>query len=121
LNLEEPLNQILLEEITQIDLDRVVDLIMSKLHIIPGSCWRYPSPLTDDGYGYQYYKGKYYSCHKVIYERFKGSVPKGLELDHAVCQVRNCCNPEHLEPVTKQVNLSRRVFTSDSATQCLQH
>lgn len=38
-------------------------------------------------------------AHIVSWEIHRGLVPEGLELDH-LCRVRNCVNPNHLEPVT---------------------
>jgi hypothetical protein len=44
--------------------------------------------------------------HRVVYVLLVGEIPEGLILDHK-CRVRWCCNPEHLEPVTVQVNTIR--------------
>src|SRR5438552_200174 len=46
------------------------------------------------------------SAHQFTYELLIGEVPKGLELDH-LCRNRLCCNPTHLEPVTRRENLLR--------------
>jgi hypothetical protein len=35
-----------------------------------------------------------------------GKIPSDKEIDH-LCRVRNCVNPEHLEPVTREENLRR--------------
>ncbi|MEE8234211.1 MAG: HNH endonuclease signature motif containing protein [Gammaproteobacteria bacterium] len=45
-------------------------------------------------------------AHRVSYEMENGLVPKGLELDH-LCRVRNCVNPQHVEPVTHKENCQR--------------
>jgi len=47
--------------------------------------------------------------HVVSYRHFLGPYPIGFDLDH-LCRNRSCINPEHLEPVTRAVNNSRRVF-----------
>ena len=44
--------------------------------------------------------------HRVVYETLVGDVPEGLDLDH-LCRNRACCNPSHLEPVTRSENLRR--------------
>lgn len=49
-------------------------------------------------------------AYRVFYERKHGSVPDGLILDH-LCRVRPCVNPDHLDPVTHQVNIQRGVHT----------
>ncbi|MDO8389701.1 MAG: HNH endonuclease signature motif containing protein [Actinomycetota bacterium] len=46
-------------------------------------------------------------AHRFAYAAFVGDIPEGMEIDHT-CRDRGCVNPEHLELVTRQVNLSRR-------------
>lgn len=47
-------------------------------------------------------------AHRVAYELFHGPIPKGLEIDH-VCRNKMCVNPDHLEAVTRSVNIRRAV------------
>lgn len=44
--------------------------------------------------------------HRIAHELFVGPIPAGLDIDH-LCRVRDCANPAHLEPVTRQENLRR--------------
>ena len=44
--------------------------------------------------------------HVLSYTLAYGPIPEGLELDH-VCRVPACVRPDHLEAVTRQVNLLR--------------
>jgi HNH endonuclease len=58
--------------------------------------------------------------HRVVYELLVGPVPDGLDLDH-LCRNRACCNPDHLEPVTRKVNVARGLHAKgwrDSITEC---
>jgi hypothetical protein len=45
-------------------------------------------------------------AHCIAYRLLVGEVPEGLELDH-LCRNPRCCNPDHLDPVTHAVNMSR--------------
>ena len=65
-------------------------------------CWVWMAGIRPDGYGR--WKGRL--AHVVSYERHKGPVPQGLELDH-LCRVRCCVNPDHLEAVTHSENIRR--------------
>jgi len=71
-------------------------------------CWIWQRSKTPANYGCKLIKGKMFGAHRYMYLKVKGpnSIPKGLELDH-LCRVHDCVNPDHLEPVTRAVNLRR--------------
>lgn len=72
------------------------------------TCWLWLG-CTINGYGQMKIPGsakKRIYTHRFFYERLVGPIPEGLQLDH-LCRVRNCVNPEHLEPVTGRVNTLR--------------
>lgn len=46
------------------------------------------------------------SAHRLAYERAKGAIPAGLQIDH-LCRVRECVNPDHLEAVSQRENIRR--------------
>lgn len=71
-----------------------------------GDCWLWTGPPTAYGYGQVSVGGGPRCVHVVVWESLVGLVPDGLELDH-LCRVKMCCNPDHLEPVTHQTNMSR--------------
>jgi hypothetical protein len=87
--------------------------IHDRVTVTPDGCWLWNGYINDarGGYGTASWKDEgrsnTRSSHKLAYEIFRGPVPSGLELDHAVCQQKICCNPHHLEAVTKAEN-SRR-------------
>lgn len=73
-------------------------------------CQLYIGPTFADGYGsieVQKDKVRYgFYAHRVIYFLEFGPIPDGLTLDH-LCRVRMCCEPTHLEPVTRGENVRR--------------
>lgn len=69
-------------------------------------CWLWIGRVDNDGYGIFRLGGKSRKAHRVAYETYKETIPSGLTLDH-LCRVRNCVNPDHLEPVTNRENFLR--------------
>ena len=71
-------------------------------------CWIYFGSDNGNGYGaFTEAKGKTRRyAHRIAYEELRGPIPPGLELDH-LCNTRCCCNPDHLEPVTRAENQRR--------------
>lgn len=72
-------------------------------------CWHFTGKKTAKGYG-QIHMGPGRSsvqiAHRVYYERAKGPIPAGLQIDH-LCKHTFCVNPDHLEPVVNAVNMQR--------------
>lgn len=70
-------------------------------------CWDWIGYRNKNGYGWATLRGKIYtSAHRVLWERLRGPIPKGMVLDH-LCRNRACVNPDHCEVVTPQVNTMR--------------
>lgn len=72
-------------------------------------CWIWAGVLNENGYGScpaKWSERGTSRAHIVFYERQNGPVPNGLDLDHR-CRVRNCVNPDHMEPVTRAINIQR--------------
>jgi hypothetical protein len=70
-----------------------------------GGCWIWTAGKSR-GYGRFKLGDSVTLAHRVSYTWCKGEIPDGLILDH-LCRNRACVNPDHLEPVTYQVNLLR--------------
>lgn len=88
------------------------ELIWARVAPGPGGCWVWSGGRSHDGYGRQ--SGR--TVHKEIYRALVGPIALGLQLDH-LCRRRDCCNPLHLEPVTKREN-GRRGLRGDLTTHC---
>lgn len=93
-----------MKPMTKESLQEVLD---NKSMPIPESgCRIWMGSLLNGGYGTLTYRTKRYMAHRASYELNKGPIPEGLEIDH-LCRVRSCINPNHLEAVTKSVNIRR--------------
>jgi hypothetical protein len=75
-------------------------------------CWNWQRATIKGGYGSALCprRKKVTVAHAIVYERHKGPVPDGLELDH-LCRNHGCVNPDHLEPVSHLVNVRRGAKT----------
>ncbi len=84
-------------------------------------CWLWTGNTAPGGYGmFSPANSRNYQAHRFSYEQFKGPIPKGLEIDHK-CRVRCCVNPDHLEAVTRRINLMRStnfVAVNGAKTHC---
>lgn len=78
-------------------------------------CWLWTAALDSTGYGklrrsrvdVRAHGGPHHwPAHRLAYELERGPIPFGMDLDH-LCRNRACVNPDHLEPVTRQVNIRR--------------
>lgn len=75
-------------------------------------CWPWLGSVAPNGYGCIVWRVAglqvRYTPHRLALELFTGrAIPDGLEVDHVCCNPL-CCNPSHLEAVTRAENLRRR-------------
>lgn len=87
------------------------DRLLSKIDVtsIGTGCWVWTGGTNAKGYGYIRTSGRgspMETAHRATYEMMRGEVPDGLHLDH-LCRNPRCCNPDHLEPVTRAENKLR--------------
>lgn len=71
-------------------------------------CWDWVGAVSTNGYGSWRTSGRSQPAHRAMYERHKGPIPDGLQIDH-LCRNRKCVNPDHMEPVTLIENVLRGV------------
>jgi len=74
------------------------------------TCWLWTGS-TNYGYGTFMIGGINTRAHRFSWELRRGPIPDGLVIDH-LCRIHECVNPDHLEPVTIQVNTLRGIGTS---------
>ena len=74
------------------------------------NCWEWIGNRKPNGYGEFAVRSldgwKTSLAHRFAYELLKGSIPRGLTIDH-LCKNRLCVNPSHMEIVTLKVNILR--------------
>lgn len=89
---------------------------MSFVHINQQTgCWEWQGYVKPAGYPFFSVKKKTIQAHRWAYEYFKKDTIGPLTIDH-LCRVKHCVNPDHLEKVTIQENLNRRLVK-----QCCPH
>jgi uncharacterized Zn finger protein (UPF0148 family) len=78
----------------------------------PNGCWIWRGAIRNkrDGYGAVALPGRparYKAAHRAAYELTKGPIPEGFDLHHK-CRVRDCVNPDHLEPLPPAENVRHK-------------
>ena len=71
-----------------------------------------------DGYGRIDIKNRAYAVHRVAWELKYGKIPDGKVLAHR-CDVRSCCNPDHLFLATQSENMIDAVKKGRAPSQKL--
>jgi hypothetical protein len=91
-------------------LNKLPSRIANKILPEPmAGCWFWTGHVNAGGYGWctpHDAAGTTKKAHRIVYALLRGRVADGMDLDH-LCRVRCCVNPDHLEPVTRSVNLKR--------------
>ncbi len=92
----------------------LIERVLAKVRVDASGCWLWLGSTNDQGYGVITLGGRHWRkvrVHRAVYEHFVDAIPEGLTLDH-LCRVRNCVNPDHVEPVTRGENVLRGLTTS---------
>ena len=88
------------------NLPKILSRFWSKVNKV-NNCWEWTG-CTRLGYGRFKIKGKLVTAHRFSYELNYGFIPKDCEIDN-LCRNKKCVNPDHLEAVTKKVNILRGI------------
>ncbi len=78
-----------------------------RIRMDKNGCWIWIKGKNKRGYGHVQLNGKMMRAHQASYRLFKGEIKKGLCVCHS-CDVKLCCNPDHLWLGTHLENMQDR-------------
>lgn len=89
------------------NLDLLKTTLFNRSRLAENGCWEWVGYFGSGGYGMMGYNGKNQRAHRVSYEAYKGSIPKGMVVRHT-CDNPACINPDHLILGTQKDNVADR-------------
>ena len=85
--------------------EKRLDILLSKCESVTETgCLIWPGYVNSSGYVTMWYKGKVQAVHRLVYERYNSSIPKGMCILH-MCNTRSCLNYRHLKLGTQSENI----------------
>jgi len=84
----------------------IAERIKRRIDIDGNGCWNWTGFIHPNGYGCFSIGRRTTAVHRASYLEFVGPIPAGYDIDH-LCRNRRCCNPAHLEAVTRAENVRR--------------
>jgi hypothetical protein len=90
------------------DINDLTRLFRTKLRVCDEcECWIFTGAWDSDGYGSFHLRGRNLIAHRYAFERLVGEIEPEMTLDHLRCSLHACCNPAHLQPVSRTENSAR--------------
>ncbi|RHA38691.1 hypothetical protein D1825_13230 [Cellulomonas rhizosphaerae] len=83
-------------------------------------CWEWTASLNGSGYGQFGINHHPVLAHRHAFSTLVGPIGPGLDLDH-LCRVRLCCNPAHVEPVTRLEHVHRSPYVISAQNAAKTH
>lgn len=78
-----------------VTIDAIKSLIAKRTIKDDNGCWVWTGSRMPTGYGDFRMDRKHFSAHRAAFAAFIGAIPPGMHVLHK-CDVKACCNPEHL-------------------------
>ena len=88
--------------------EKIKSYIVNKVTVNQNKCWIWNGTPRENGYCRTSVKRKSWYLHRLSYFAFVGDIPDGYDVCHK-CDVRNCCNPQHLFSGTRKDNMQDAV------------
>lgn len=92
-------------------LARIMSTLLARkiLHrvVFQNGCWVWQGCRDRKGYGKIHYNNRSQWVHRITYALFVGDIEEGLVIHHT-CFNSQCCNPAHLEKVSRNENSRRK-------------
>lgn len=86
----------------------VLDYILARIEVSPSGCWLWTGVVLNTGYGQVAINGVRTSAHRASFAERFGPIPKGMWVLHK-CDIRSCCNPDHLFLGNHEDNMKDKV------------
>jgi hypothetical protein len=98
-----------------------IDRQKAKCVVDSNGCWLWPGHKSATGYGKTSYRNKTTFVHRGMYQAYHGVRLETKQYVCHRCDVRNCCNPEHLFLGDQFANMHDSVLKGRHAEQLVTH